>query len=232
MWRVDPLGGDPAGKRIPINREPDPVRGNLRKVQPDETLPARAQVLPTRRPRPRGRPVSSCGSRTSRRARMLTGIGVTDSLSLRRPRRPGGMLGGSSPRTLRAVGRPGNWPAEGVDTPTRHAYISHVGQTPGSRSRRHDQAPVLTDATDALRATLADPTADTDCPRLRRLRIEWPKMRHACDRCGGLGVIPVPDLTDDERDRLLAGLPRSPSDPPRAPGARAEGSPRPRPARP
>ena len=56
---------------------------------------------PTRRPRPRGRPVSSCGSRTSRRARMLTGTGVTDSLSLRRPRRPGGMLGGSSPRTLR-----------------------------------------------------------------------------------------------------------------------------------
>lgn len=34
------------GKRIPINREPDRVRGNLRKVQPDETLPARAQVLP------------------------------------------------------------------------------------------------------------------------------------------------------------------------------------------
>ena len=70
--------------------------------------------------------------------------------------------------------------------------------------------PVLTDATDALRATLADPTADTDCPDCGGSGIEWPKMRHACDRCGGLGVIPVPDLTDDERDRLLAGLPACP----------------------
>lgn len=34
------------GKRIPINWEPDRVRGNLRKVQPDERVQARAQVLP------------------------------------------------------------------------------------------------------------------------------------------------------------------------------------------
>lgn len=41
---------------------------------------------------------------------------------------------------------------------------------------------------------------DTDCPDCGGSGIEWPKMRHACDRCGGLGVIHENDLTDDERD--------------------------------
>lgn len=43
---------------------------------------------------------------------------------------------------------------------------------------------------------------DTDCPDCGGSGIEWPKMRHACDRCGGLGVIPTVDLTDDERDLI------------------------------
>lgn len=67
--------------------------------------------------------------------------------------------------------------------------------------------PYLTTAGDAIRATLADPNADTDCPDCGGSGIEWPKGRHACTRCGGAGVIPTVDLTDTERDRILEGLP-------------------------
>lgn len=66
---------------------------------------------------------------------------------------------------------------------------------------------ILTDAASAVRDTLADPNADTDCPDCGGSGIEWPKGRHACDRCGGAGVIPTVDLTDTERDRILEGLP-------------------------
>ena len=211
------------GTRIPINREPDPVRGEPAEgAAGREPCPARAQVLPDAEAATAREAVSSCGSRTSRRARMLTGTGVTDSLSLRRPRRPGGMRrlpitsDAAGPSVVRETGGGRGW-THPPGTPA-----GHVGQTPRAGAAAAPSTPSSpTRPTPSAPPSRTPPPTPT-CPDCGGSGIEWPKMRHACDRCGGLGVIPVADLTDDERDRLLRS-PRVPrlGQPPRPLGARA-----------